>query len=198
MHTVHLRLEYGPKEQNALPSLQLTMHSLFLWAPHFQEIQLHYLTATVSREISKDGLSWSITISTSGLQAFTGWHWPAACVSKVGPSISKPAEETSSLSTNSLKSLEEDACTTRGCSRELQEDCPVPVASSCCFVTVHHPPSPAFHSHPTVLLGPDLASTGPKGKTFWGGFLINPKGLSCSSLFSTKEFNTMLVLALKP
>lgn len=30
MHTVHLRLEYGPEEQNALPSLQLTMHSLFL------------------------------------------------------------------------------------------------------------------------------------------------------------------------
>lgn len=53
MHAVHLRLEYGPEEQNALLSLQLTMHSLFLWASHFQEIQLHVLPATVSREISR-------------------------------------------------------------------------------------------------------------------------------------------------
>jgi len=30
IHTVHLRLEYGPEEQNALLSLELTMHSLFL------------------------------------------------------------------------------------------------------------------------------------------------------------------------
>lgn len=132
--------------------------------------------------ISKDGLSWSITISTSGLQAFTGWP---VCP-KWGWAFQNQLRKPPAFQQTASKSLGEDACTTRGCSQELQEDCPVPVASSCCFVTVHHPPSPAFHSHPTVLLGPDLASTGPKGKTFWGGFLINPKGLSCSSLVSTR------------
>lgn len=103
MHTVYLRLEYGPEEQNALLSLQLTMHSLFLWATHFQEIQLHVLAATASREISKDGLNLSIAISTSGLQTFTRWHWPVACVPKAGPSISKPGEETSAFQKTASK-----------------------------------------------------------------------------------------------
>lgn len=115
MHTVHLRLEYGPEEQNGLLSLQLTMHSLFLWPPHFQEIQFHCLAATISREITKDCSALSIAISTFGVQAFTGWHWPVACVPKVAAEHFRTSwGETPSLPTNSLKSLREDEHTTKG------------------------------------------------------------------------------------
>ena len=176
IHTVHLRLEYGPEEQNALLSLELTMHSLFLWAPHFQEIQLHCLAVTFSREISKDGSTLNTAISTFGVQEFSGWNWTVACVPKGRLSISKPAGEASSLPTNSLRSLGEDAHTMRGCSRKPRAGCSVPVASTCCFVAVHCPPPPATFYHSIVVLRQDPASTGPKGETFSGRFLINRLG----------------------
>lgn len=70
------------------------------------------------------------------------------------------------------------------------------MASSCCFVTVHNPPFLAAFDHSTVVLRPDPAAIDSKGEIFSGGFSINP--LSCPALFLTKEFNTILVLFLKP
>lgn len=60
MHAVHLRLEYGPEEQKALLSLQLTMHSIFLWAPHFQEIRLHCLQSQFQGKSPKIIRLWAL------------------------------------------------------------------------------------------------------------------------------------------
>lgn len=119
MHTVHLRLEYGPEEQHALLSLQLTRHSLFLWALHFQEIQLHCLATT--RQISQDGSSLRVAIPTFRRASI---HWVmltwSACPAG---NWAFPNQVGSPQPFTFLSS--------------------VPIIPACCFVTVlHQPPVP--------------------------------------------------------
>lgn len=101
MHTVHLRLEYGPEEKNLSSLFTADNAQLILMSSSFFRDSTPLFG---SRSLKGNLQRWGASIHSVTL----------ACVSEVGLRISKSTRDAFRFPTNILKCLMEDRCKMRG------------------------------------------------------------------------------------